>query len=196
MEPFSLEEFEQRMAQWREIDADAAAGVDFMVASALRWEEARVLRVADLQRLPYPAVLVRRAQPEGAPMGPTKNRRHRRVPLPDDVMAWLEERAVGKGAGDLLLPWRTGRTLLRHLAWDATGGGRSINDLRHTGITFWLARGIDTATVRSWAGHADLTTLSRYTHWHGSDSDRAALDRINQARASSGQTAERRIAHQ
>ncbi|NMX02911.1 tyrosine-type recombinase/integrase [Mobiluncus mulieris] len=54
-------------------------------------------------------------------------------------------------------------------------------DLRHTAICIWLAAGIDLATVRAWAGHADLTTTSRYTHWLGTKADQTSLATLNQA---------------
>ena len=72
-----------------------------------------------------------------------------------------------------------------------------MRDFRHTAITNWLGgMTVDAATVRQWAGHASLTTTSRYAHWLGVDSDRAAIERINNARASRGQATERRDAQQ
>ncbi|NMW47782.1 tyrosine-type recombinase/integrase [Mobiluncus curtisii] len=65
------------------------------------------------------------------------------------------------------------------LDWYNTAQGRTIHDRRHAAICIWLAAGIDLATVRAWAGHADLTTTSRYTHWLGTKADQTSLATLN-----------------
>lgn len=184
MRPYSQEEFDARLEVWRSLDADAAALVQFLAATGLRWSEARALRPGDVQRVPYPAVLVARAEPENSPVKSTKSGKSRRVPLTEDVAEWVFSRLDC----EYIAPVRWVTSLKRRLDWSTTSGGRSIHDLRHTAITSWLSDGLDVATVRAWAGHSDLTTTSRYTHWLGGDADRVALDRLNAARARHGHT--------
>jgi integrase len=52
-----------------------------------------------------------------------------------------------------------------------------LHTLRHTFISLALTRGVDVATVRSWVGHVDQTTIGFYTHI-ASDGSRAAMERL------------------
>lgn len=187
MRPYTRDELSSRLAVWRSFDPAAAAVVAFLAATGLRWSEARALTVADVQTVPYPAVIVSRADPEGVGRKATKNGKVRRVPVPDDVLPWLLGRMTSRPS-DYILPERWASNLKRRLRWSSSSQGRRIHDLRHTALTLWLADGVSVNTVREWAGHRDLTTTSRYVHWLGSDADRAALDKINRARARHGHT--------
>lgn len=183
MRPYTRKELTARLAIWRSLDPEAAAQVEFLAATGLRWSEGRALIAADFRDDPYPAVLVSRAHPESGKIKGTKNGRSRLVPLPDDVAAWVASRVQNLGPDDDLLPVKWVGSLYRRLDWKQTSNGRSAHDLRHTAITQWLSDGVDMTTVRAWAGHGDLTTTSRYAHWQGSDADVAAIERVNRARA-------------
>jgi integrase len=187
MKPYTRAELDEHLAAWRSIDSEAADLVAFLAATGLRWSEARALTPADVQMVPYPALIVSRAIPESSPKDDdghaipkgTKSGKTRRIPLSNDVVPWVKSRMTEP----YLAPIRWVGTVHRRLDWTNTADGRTVHDLRHTAITLWLADGLDVGIVRAWAGHADLTTTSRYTHWLGQDADRAALDRLNNARA-------------
>ncbi|MCL1898934.1 MAG: site-specific integrase [Promicromonosporaceae bacterium] len=177
--PFTRTEIEERIAHWRALNEDAAGLVEFIVATGLRGEEWRILTPADIQWGDHPAVIVSRAQPEGAPMKGTKSGKTRRVPLPDHVIPWVKSRMGYKW----IAPYRTVATVSRKLDWANTAGGRTFHELRHTAITLWLSEGIDMPTAKSWSGHRDLSTLSRYTNWLGIAADAAAVALLNKTRA-------------
>ena len=179
MRPWSAEELEGRYAVWSSLNVDAAEVARFLGLTGLRWSEARALVVSDVSLVPYPSVLVQRSRPEGVEVKTTKSGKHRRVPVAAPLLPFLRARMEGRAAGDLLMPPMHRGRLTRQLDWANTAGGRTIHDLRHTAICVWIAAGVDLATVRAWAGHADLSITSRYVHHLGSAADRAALDRLN-----------------
>jgi len=88
----------------------------------------------------------------------------------------------GRAAGDLLMPPMHRGRFTRQLDWANKAGGRTVHDLRHTAICVWIAAGVYLATVRAWAGHADLGITSRYVHHLGSEADRAAAPSSSKVR--------------
>ncbi|MDO5699719.1 MAG: site-specific integrase [Dermatophilus congolensis] len=161
--------------------------------TGVRLGELRGLRVRDVVDVPYPALIVRRSLPQSGRTGRviqrtrTKGGRSRMVPLSDLVRPVIREWMQGKELDDLLFTAPEGGYLLtsnwrRAVRWDETGCGRRPHDLRHTAATLWLLAGVDIKTVAAWLGHASAKlTLDTYMHWMGSDADRAALARVNEA---------------
>jgi len=75
-----------------------------------------------------------------------------------------------------------GGNFKRALAWDKTAAGYRVHDLRHTCARSWLQAGVDVKTVSEWLGHSDTSvTLRIYVHHMGSDSDLAAIRRVEAA---------------
>ncbi len=192
MRPYSRAELLERLTLWREIDPAAAAQVEFLALTGCRWSEARELRSSDVHLEPHLAIWISRAQPEGSPVKGTKSSRGRRVPIAGHLAPWVMQRIAS--GDDYLMPVRAVNSLRRRLDWPRTSGGRTVHDLRHTAITLWLADRVDTGTARTWAGHTDLTTTTRYSHWLGTDADLAAITRVNQAWEHLGHTTEGRDA--
>lgn len=179
--PWSIEEVHERYQIWKQLNPTNAEIARFLALTGLRWSEARALRTGDISLVPYPAVTVQRAQPEGVDIKTTKSNRIRRVPLANEILPWIKTLQAHKNPSDTLLPPMHRHRFVETLDWYNTAQGRTIHDLRHTAICIWLSAGIDLATVRAWAGHADLTTTSRYTHWLGTKADQASLNTLNQA---------------
>jgi len=146
--------------------------------------EARAAIVANVMRVPSPAILVRRSAPEGVGTKSTKGRRSRRVPLANRVLSIVERLATGKTPSDLLLTTERGAQLhrsavLRSVGWPSTGQGRRLHDLRHTAACLWLARGVDPGPVQAWMGHESIATTNRCLHYLGTGADLAGLERLN-----------------
>lgn len=181
MRPWSIEEVNERYEIWHQLNPTNAKIAKFLALTGLRWSEARALRVGDVSYVPYPAVTVQRAQPEGVDLKTTKSNKTRLVPLANELIPWIKTLQQDKKPADALLPPMHRHRFVDSLDWYNTAQGRTIHDLRHTAICIWLAAGIDLATVRAWAGHADLTTTSRYTHWLGTKADQTSLATLNQA---------------
>ncbi|MCL1898920.1 MAG: hypothetical protein FWG11_00105 [Promicromonosporaceae bacterium] len=89
MRPYSRAELQRHLVAWRELDEECANMVAFMAATGLRWSEMRELKPSDVRLLPYPVLIVSRAQPENAPVKGTKSGKSRRVPVAIDVLHWL-----------------------------------------------------------------------------------------------------------
>ncbi len=153
--PFSGEELESAWRQWREHD-DVLADVMLVLArTGVRWSEARVLTVADIED---GAITVDKAASEGGGPRRLASAQQRRVHIASRVVGIVTRLAAERERGDLLLTTSRGAQLhrsavMRALAWPETGRGRRLHDLRHTAARLWLAEGVDPATVRSWMGH-------------------------------------------
>ncbi|MGB4635277.1 MAG: tyrosine-type recombinase/integrase [Actinomycetaceae bacterium] len=165
---------------WKERHQQAASVVLVLARTGLRWSEARALLVGDVELGEHPSVMVTKARPEGHTVSTTKSGKSRRVPLTADVAEVLRGFAEGKCPDDLLMPPMHRSRLTQQLAWAETSGERTLHDLRHTAICNWLRAGVDVATVREWAGHADLVMTSRYTHYLGLAHDALSIDKVNQ----------------
>jgi integrase/recombinase XerC len=137
----------------------------------LRVSEICSLTLGDVHTGLDPFVRIRRAV--------SKSGRARTVPLGwdgrslADVIGWVSLRiAEGAGAGDLLLPTRSGKRMHRSSARrmyarvvrESVGRRATIHDGRHTFISWALHRGVDPQAVRIAAGHANLATTSLYSH--------------------------------
>lgn len=206
--PFSRSELDEVVSNIREFNVVGADQVLFIALTGMRIEEAREVRVRDLQELPYKRLHISRAHPEGGSIGPTKTHKSRHVPLTEEAWQIAAHLRAGKSPDDLLIAtvngkvirekgfrratrwdesskadWKDEADLVRRpqsrRSWTATGRGRRLYDLRHTAATLWLEEGVSLATVAQWLGHASVTTTAIYTHWLGHDADRAALALLN-----------------
>jgi integrase len=180
--PWTYEELMDRYAVWVGLNRDFAEALRFMGLTACRWEELRELRCKDIRFEPFPSVLISRAHPEHGSIKGTKTDHIRRVPLMDELLPYVRERLETDGKPDDLLfgpLWRT--SIIRSLHWAETGQGRTIYDLRHTGICIFIREGLDLASVRAYAGHESLRTTSIYVSvlGLGTEVDRLALAKLN-----------------
>lgn len=189
--PFTLSELLDVVSAQR-VFAPAYADVTLVLGlTGVRMGELRGLVVKDLVEVPYPALVVRRSLPQSARTGAiierstTKSGRSRMVPLSELVLPVVRSWAAGKGADDLLFASSEGAYLRssnwrRVVHWEDTSQGRRPHDLRHTAATLWLMAGVDVKTVSAWLGHSTAKlTLDTYSHWMGTDADRAAVERVN-----------------
>src|SRR5699024_4297488 len=179
MRPWTWAELQGRVAVWRACDGPMADVALLLGLTGLRWSEARALRVGDVDLGGSPGLLVERSRPEGAREKTTTSGRARRVPLAGPLLPIVEPLVAGSHEGEPLLPPLHRTRFLQRLEWPMTGQGRRIHDLRHTAVCLWLSAGVDVATVRAWAGHADLATTSRYVHYLGTSADVTGLDRLD-----------------
>lgn len=90
--------------------------------TGLRWGEAIVLTVADVEFVKRRISLHRNAVQVGQKfeVGPTKGKENRTVPVAASVLSRLAARCEGRSAGDLLFPARGGGYLKRP-SYDSTG---------------------------------------------------------------------------
>jgi integrase len=194
MQPLSRADLSEMITDIATNNQRAAECALFLALTGVRWGEARALRVCDVHELPMPRLSVSRSQPESAgPPKSTKSGRTRFVPLTDEALAVVRRLSMGKSGQDLLLTTSGGAQLhrtafIRTAGWETTGRGRRLHDLRHTAATLWLSEGVDLATVQQWLGHSSISVTQRYIHWLGTDSDRAAIDRLNRAGGDEGVT--------
>lgn len=208
IQPFSRGELDDVVDEIRSFNPVAADQILFIALTGVRLEEARELRVSDLQELPYRRLRIARAHPEGGSIGPTKTKKSRHVPLTDEAWTIARRLRGTKDGEDLLLTTASGKVIRdkgfrratrwdesskrawkeeadlkrapqSRRRWEPTGRGRRLYDLRHTAATLWLEQGVSLATVAQWLGHASVTTTAIYTHWLGHDADRAALELLN-----------------
>lgn len=193
MQPFDEVGLEAAYKVWRQRNEHLANVLLVLGWTGLRWGEARAAIVADVMRVPSPAILVRRSAPEGVGTKSTKGRRSRRVPLANRVLPIVDRLAAGKAPSDLLLTTERSAQLhrsaiLRSVGWQSTGEGRRLHDLRHTAACLWLARGVHPGTVQAWIGHESIATTNRYLHHLGTGADLAGLVRLNATPGGTGGT--------
>lgn len=184
MHPFTETELEACHQTWAQRSPRLADIALVLGWTGLRWAEMRAMEVGDVLDVPTPALWVRRSMPEGVERKATKGRRSRRVPLANRVLGIVQAMGRDRDPGELLFVTDRGAQLhrnafLRTLAWNTTGGGRRIHDLRHTAACLWLARGVDPGTVQAWMGHESIATTNRYLHYLGTSADLAGLARLN-----------------
>jgi integrase len=147
----------------------------------------------DVQLVPTPAFRGSRSKPDNqAVRSTTEGGKARTVPLPAEVAALVSARLNPSKPDSLIFPNATGGFLhggiwKREVRWSGLNRGPRIHDLRHTTETIWLAIGIDLKTAQTRLGHSTARlTADTYAHWMGSDTNRAALDRIYAALAPRG----------
>lgn len=185
--PFTESAFEATLEAQYARSPCYAEITEFMRYSALRWGELVALRVSDVLELPYFALLVARSESDGYDEKGTKNGKSRRVPLIGRAAEIVRARIDGKSPDERIFTSPMGKRLnggnfKRALAWDVTAPGYRVHDLRHTCATTWLQSGVDVKTVSVWLGHSDTAvTLRIYIHYMGSDSDIAAIRRVEES---------------
>ncbi len=189
--PFTLDELLALVDGHRERAGELADVTLVLAMTGLRFGELRGLRVRDVTRVPYPALVVSRSLPQSGRTGKiierstTKSGRSRVVPLLSLALPVVESRLASRAPGDLLFPAPHGGYLhaqnwRRAVHWNETSGGRRPHDLRHTAASLWIAAGVDIKTIASWLGHSSTKlTLDTYGHLMGTDADRAAIERVN-----------------
>ena len=193
MHPFTEAEVELVATEVAQRNQRLADVVLIAAWTGLRWGELRALRVADLIEVPDAMLRVQRSQSEGRDTKVTKSGRSRLVPVADRVKPLVVAMAQDKSPEDPLVTTDRGTTIhrtafIRAADWTTTGKGRRIHDLRHTAACLWLARGVPVVTVKTWMGHADISTTDRYVHHLGTSADRAGLALLNMPGANLGQT--------
>lgn len=195
MQPFTEAEVEIVAAAVAERNERLADVVLIAAWTGLRWGELRALRVADLIEVPDAMLRVQRSQSEGRETKVTKSGRSRLVPVADRVRPLILAMSRDKQPDDPLITTDRGAAIhrtafIRATDWTRTGKGRRIHDLRHTAACLWLARGVPVVTVKTWMGHADISTTDRYVHHLGTSADRAGLALLNAPGANLGQTSQ------
>lgn len=151
-----------------------------MLYTGCRLGEVAGMRVSDVDWSSR-TILVERTASAGlhgeVVFGPTKGRKHRRVPLPDPLVAVVKEASKGKGPHDLLFAGpRNGvmnsQNLSRALRWKSIRDGVKtfppgqpslrFHDLRHTAVTLMFQSGLSAPDVQAVAGHSSLQVTQRY----------------------------------
>ncbi|HHY48408.1 MAG TPA: site-specific integrase [Alphaproteobacteria bacterium] len=127
-------------------------------------------------------------------IGPTKSRRSRLVPIPDQLVPVLEDAIAGKGQHDPLFPGPRGgvmnsQNLSRALKWQSIRDRIKTfppgepplhwHDLRHTAVTLMFRSGMSAPDVQAVAGHSSLQVTQRYA-----DTRRDAARRATEALSS------------
>lgn len=192
VEPFTLVELEEVYSEQRQINPQLAECVLVLGLTGIRWGELRGLRVKDYQRVPYPALVIRRSAPDGVTeRETTKSGKTRRVPVPNRVVPLIETRLAGRKPSDLLFTGPNGGRLhgsnfRRDLQWAATSRGRRIHDLRHTAAVIWLSCLVPPRTVQEWLGHSSMRVTEIYSHYLGQAAEVDAIAKINLATGSAG----------
>jgi integrase len=108
--------------------------------------------------------------------GPTKTQRSRVVPISDDLLKFLKELKLKRGAEDKhVLPqfpeWENGEQarITREFCAALEITSVKFHDLRATFITSLLSRGVPLAQVMSIVGHSQLKTTNGYLRKAGVD---------------------------
>lgn len=140
--PFTADELESAWIDWSGYSPVLADVMLVLGRTGLRWNEARVLTVADACAESFTVWGARRV---------------RVVPVARRVRPIVERLLAGRDGAERLFTTSLGEPLRRtavlaRLNWPVTGRGRSLVDLRHTAAQLWLADGVDAAVVRAWMG--------------------------------------------
>jgi integrase len=106
---------------------------------------------------------------------PTKTQRSRVVPISEDLLQFLRELKLKRGAEEFVLPhfpeWENGEQARITREFCAAVGITSVkfHDLRATFITNLLSRGVPLAQVMAIVGHNQLKTTNSYLRKAGVD---------------------------
>lgn len=192
--PFNLDELLEVTEVIRARSGDQNADIALTLGlTGLRWGELVALRVRDVQMVPRAAFRVSRSKPDNEPVRfTTKGGKARTVPLPQNVAGVIAPRLVGRDPDAPLFANSSGGFLnggnwKRAVHWKEISRGRRVHDLRHTAATLWLANGVDLKTAQTWLGHSTAKlTADTYAHWLGTDSDNAAVARMDLVLAQQG----------
>lgn len=161
---FSNAELTHALAAQYEIEPRLASVTELLSLTGLHWSELRALRIRDLQRTPYPGLLVRRAHSDGYAEKPLD--RARIVPLTDRAFEIADTLVGSRPADDYLATTPAGEQLQGNrfreaIHWSRTAPGHTIRELRHYAATAWLDAGIPLEQVARWLGHARPRTARR-----------------------------------
>jgi integrase len=156
----------------------------FLWGTGCRWGEAVALQVSDLQRGRNERgeveviAHIRRAvkwSPDGQrrTAAPKTKRSNRRIVIPPDLHAELEQLCAGKDRGDLVFTASRGGEIRHRTFWSrywlpAVAGLEPrprIHDLRHSHASWLLGRGVAIHVVQARLGHESIkTTVDTYSH--------------------------------
>lgn len=143
-----------------------------LATMGLRPGEARALDAGKV-RLDTRTLVVDRAMQgtaSNSPIGPTKTRQYRELPLSDELLAWLERYMPTGPAAPLFVNPRT-RKRWSHWgvneAWKRACEKTNVKaklyeGTKHTFATGAKARGIEDRSVQEYLGHADRRSTERY----------------------------------
>jgi integrase len=160
--------------------------LDVAVGTGLRFAELTALQVGDVDVLakPHPMLRVRRAwktdeKGRRAKLGPPKTRRSRRtVQLTPELAEILIPHVGGRASDEFVFTSPGGKAWWRHnfynRCWkpavdEAMKEGLEarprIHDLRHTHVSWLIARGVQLTAISRRLGHESITTtIDRYGH--------------------------------
>lgn len=178
--------------EWQRVRAELAAihkgdGVDIgdvLVATGLRWGELAALQVRDLNLAgSTPTLSVHRAwkrqRDNSLKLGPPKTKKSRRtLALSQGTVEILRRNIIAKKPGDFVFttawgnPWRHSnyynrRWLVAVRSAQAKGFQKSprLHDLRHTHVSWLIAKNIPLPAIQARLGHESITTtVDRYGH--------------------------------
>lgn len=177
-------------------DGDALDLADILIGTGLRWGEATALQVRDVN-LRNGTIRIARAwkrmDDNTMELGPPKTKKARRtLVLPPTLLAVIRRLMTGKSKEDFLLttanrkPWRHSNFYLRRWAVAVKRAQEKgftkeprIHDLRHTHVSWLIARKIPLPKIQERLGHESITTtVDRYGHLleHLNDEVSAALE--------------------
>ena len=153
-----------------------------LLFTGCRLGEVAGLRVSDVD-LAQGVIKIQRSASAGLhgelSVGPTKGRRVRTVPMPEQLLASILEGAAGKGPHDLLFPGPRGGTINSKNLSRAIGWSRwrnevkefapgepplKFHDLRHTAATTLFHAGVSAVDVQAILGHASLQVTQMYAN--------------------------------
>ncbi len=108
-------------------------------------------------------------------IGPTKNKKHRVVPMSPELEVYFKELMLRRGKEEFLLPqfseWKQGKAAKILNAYQKKLGIRQTNfhSLRASFITHLLLNGVSVVKVQHLVGHEELKTTERYIRLVASD---------------------------
>ncbi len=153
--------------------AAPARGVFLCMATmGLRPGEARALDASNV-RLEVRTLVVDRAMQgprAGDPIGPTKTRQYRELPLSGAMLGWLEHHLPARGDAPLFTNPRTGgrwshwglNEVWQNACRRAGVKARLYEGTKHTFATDAKARGIEDRALRDYLGHRDARSTEHY----------------------------------
>lgn len=181
-----------------ELPNDARGALaDFLIGTGARWGEATALAVRHVNPLQRTVRIARSWQDDGeggAQLGPTKSRSSRRtIDISARTLVAIEP-FLAKPRDTLVFGARNGKRLRAPNYWrdvwtpavsraQAKGLEKSprIHDLRHTHVSWLIARNVSLAVVQKRLGHDSInTTIENYFHMLPSGAQ-AAVDAIDDA---------------
>lgn len=196
-EQVTLTEEEWKLLRAELPNDSRGALADFLIGSGARWSEATALAVRHVDPAKLTVRIARAWQDNGeggADLGPTKSRSSRRtVDIHPKTYAAIEP-YLARPRDALVFAARNGQRLRAPNYWRdvwtpavararAKGLDKSprIHDLRHTHVSWLIARNVSLAVVQKRLGHEDITTtIENYFHMLPSGAQ-AAVDALGEA---------------